>query len=224
MQSFSDKTNATKNKPSWFPSCHLWIGCNKRRASLAECVVITTTIRFTQLENFYLVDWGLRWKQPKGLLSYCCNPASAKPACKPWSEPWSEASVVVLPRWFVALVLTSLALVTLTSLEVNRSNYWHTGFACSNRQNHLLSHGSAVMCSILMKLARVNIQKMNEQYPVVPPDNGALFEFVCKILARPPIHQDLLITTTWGLEWRAFRVWQHIESPYFRDNWVPASG
>lgn len=33
----------------------------------------------------------------------------------PWSEPWSEASVVVLPRWFVALVLTSLALVTLTS-------------------------------------------------------------------------------------------------------------
>lgn len=56
------------------------------------------------------------------LLSLCCSPASMKPTCKPWSEPWSEASVVVLPRWSVALVWTSLALVTLTSLKVNKLN------------------------------------------------------------------------------------------------------
>lgn len=40
-----------------------------------------------------------------------------KPTCKPWSEPWSEASVVVLPHWFVTLVWTTLALVTFTSLK-----------------------------------------------------------------------------------------------------------
>lgn len=57
------------------------------------------------------------------LLSHFCSPASMKPTCKPWSEPWSEASVVVLPHWFVALVWTSLALITLTSLKANRPNY-----------------------------------------------------------------------------------------------------
>lgn len=45
-----------------------------------------------------------------------------KTTCKPCSEPWSEASVVVLPHWFVALVWTALVLVAFPTLEVSNTS------------------------------------------------------------------------------------------------------
>ena len=44
------------------------------------------------------------------------------PTSTSWSVPWSEASVVVLPHWFVALVWSSLVLVTFSSLKANKSS------------------------------------------------------------------------------------------------------
>lgn len=55
----------------------------------------------------------------RALLSCCRGLASWKPTCKPGSEPWSEASVVVLPHGFGALVRTALVLVAFAALEAN---------------------------------------------------------------------------------------------------------
>ena len=85
----------------------------------------------------------------KFLLSHYCHPSSIKPTCKPWCEPWSEASVV-LPHWFVALVWTSLAIVTLTSLKANRSsNKWHNFLSKANKMTNEFFFGSVQTCGLI---------------------------------------------------------------------------
>lgn len=53
-------------------------------------------------------------------------------AYKPWSEPWSVASVVVLPHWFIALVWTTLVLITFTTLQT----IWHRIYFFFNKHAH----------------------------------------------------------------------------------------
>lgn len=126
-------------------------GCNKRRASLDQ----TGTVHLLE-QILKEVDSGLSTvRQPRASLSYCCSLASMKPTCKPWSEPWSEASVVVLPRWSVALVWTSLVLVTLTSLRENTQSPAGTVFSVStimaNKLKYIFLCGA--QSSVVMNLA-----------------------------------------------------------------------
>lgn len=103
-------------------SCNLRLGCNNRKNYLAS----TGGIRYfyeLQIRKQFLF---FGFNDLNVLFSHCCSPASTKPTCKPWSEPWSEASVVVLPHWFVALVRSSLVLVTLTSLQTDQIIFPHT--------------------------------------------------------------------------------------------------
>lgn len=99
-----------------------------------------------------------------------------KPTCKPWSEPWSEASVVVLPRWFVALVWTSLVFITLTSLKAIRLNRLRR----TSRLHQLLFQQTLDQSSEFSLKILIQIRIWGLFWWIF--DDG-----------RPPIHQDSMV-------------------------------